>query len=200
MSFQSTIFALFGSAEKRLDTYKDSNNKGIMERFNECIGRDMDTMNVDIDSMSARLNDADVADLFTLGLICESNGLNYELLYKGNNIDVVRRIAKYSKSIVENRANVQGVKRITYIIMPFLDFVNVTEDFPISGFDSPITFDNVRRRFDGSGGNACVELDFIFDSPIVLSEDENETLRRIAKFNTPLDCRINSISLNGVTI
>jgi hypothetical protein len=133
-----------------------------------------------------------------LTVICEGLGLPYQELYKGSDIDVLRRIAKYSKGIIENRANKNGVKLITYLILPIVT-VEVIEDFPISGFDSSITLDDSKRVFDTSGGLACIGLSFEFDSPIVLSEDEKETLRLIASFNTPIDC-LSVVKLNGTII
>jgi hypothetical protein len=198
MPIQDTIFSLFGSGEKRSDTYRDSNGKGVLERFNECIGKDMDFLTVELESMAVRLNDIDKADFYMLTVICEGLGLPYQELYKGADIDVLRRIAKYSKGIIENRANKDGVKLITYLILPIVT-VEVIEDFPISGFDSSITLDDSKRFFDTSGGLACVGLSFEFNSPIVLGDDEKETLRLIASFNTPIDC-LSVVKLNNTII
>lgn len=198
MPIQDTIFSLFGSGEKRTDTYRDSNGKGVLERFNECIGKDMDFLTMELESMTVRLNDIYQADFHTLSVICEGLGLPYQELYKGADVNVLRRIAKYHKGIIENRANKDGVKLITYLILPMVT-VEVIEEFPISGLDSSITFDNAKRVFDTSGGMACVELTFDFNSVVVLSEDEKETLRLIASFNTPIDC-LAVVKLNGTII
>ena len=42
ISFVDNIFSYFTPLDKRLDTNKDVNGKGTLERFNECIGLDMD--------------------------------------------------------------------------------------------------------------------------------------------------------------
>lgn len=195
MSLQSTIFSFFGGGEKRTDTYKDSNGKGVFERYNECIGKDMDFMSQEVDEMTYRLNDIYDADIYTLGVICESLGLPYQTLYKGSDIDVIRRIAIHHKGILENRANKDGVKLIAYLILNNV-VVNVIEEFPITTFDSSITLDDSKRVFDNSGSVALI---FDFDSPLVLSEDEIETIRRIVNFNTPIDCKA-TIRLNGTII
>ena len=196
MAFQSTIFSNFGSYEANTDTYKDANGKGVLERFNEVVGKDMDNVTQAIESMQNHYLNINTADLFTLKLICAENGVPYELLYSGSDIDTIRRIAKYAKSIIEWRGSLNGVKLITYLILP-PTIVTITEDFSDYTLDSSTTLDNAKRKLD-SGSN-FTQLIFDYDNGLFVNDEHKDTLRKITAYNTPFDC-ISRTRLNGVFI
>jgi hypothetical protein len=184
-NFQSEIFGYFGSYEKLTDTYKDANGKGVLERFNEVVGKDMDRTVLAIESLVANYTDLYTASLFELKLISANNGVSYPLVYAGSDIETVRRIAKYAKNIVEWRGSLAGARLITYIILPPTS-VTVTEDFSDYTLDSGTTLDSPVRRLD-SGGN-FTNLIFNYVNTSIVSEQDKETLRRITAYNTPFDC------------
>lgn len=196
MGFQTSIFSYFGRYEANTDTYRDANGKGVMQRFNEVIGKDMDSIVRAIEQMQVNYLDIHTADMYTLKLLCAENGVPFDLIYKGSDVGVIRRIAKYGKSIVEWRGSLNGVKLITYLILPPTS-VNVIEVFADFSLDSSTTLDSPIRRLD-SGGN-FTDLIFDYTNTSLSSDSEKETLRRITEYNTPFDC-ISRTRLNGVFI
>lgn len=196
MSHQNTIFSLFGGYEKTTDTYKDANGKGVLERFNEVIGKDLDNVEIAINGMVSHYLNIYEADPFVLKLICADNGIPYELVYAGSSVDTIRRIAKYAKQIIEWRGSLYGTKLITYLILPPTS-VEVQEDFSEFTFDSETTFDSPQRSLDS--GSLFARLLFKYTNTSTLTSEEKETLKRITNYNTPFDC-ISQTMLNGSII
>jgi hypothetical protein len=179
--FEQTIFSYFGGREKRLDVNKDANGKGTFERFNEVIGKDMDTIYFAIDALCKNTHDILFMNNFDLRLLLEANGLKN--VYSGDDTEKLQRLCLYSKQIIEWRGSLFGAKLLTYLLLPTA-LLTITENFSRSSFDSAKTFDSPTHVFDNS--SLMNELVFTFGNS--LSDEDKAICRKIVLYETPFDC------------
>lgn len=198
MNFQSTIFNYFTLSDKRLDTYKDSQEKGILERFNECVGNDMDKIAPMVDNMLENLYmpetcfDRYVPYLESMLGFDINKGLVYLFSAMAWRRKVLKHILRYY--------HIKGTKKGYQVLFQMLGVsMTLTEYYNDNGFDSPLTFDAPERVWDMGRCSTCSKYSLDLTGPI-MTPSLQTAIENIIKFNEPINAKIKAVIYNGVAI
>lgn len=194
MGLEQTIINYYSPTDKRRDTNKDEDGKGTLERFNECIGADMDELIAYPENMVKELLDpAHCLDKF-VGYLESAKGIKYGegqlIIY--DTLTWRRRVAKYFGRLV----SVKGTIFAYEVIFGWLAIeVEIEEFFPEGTFDSDETLDSETKTLDMSCP-ACTEYSIYLTSLVVLNQDLIDAINRIVKWNTPINAVVRDITYN----
>lgn len=196
MSYELTIFELFSKYDKRTDTNKDGDGKGTLERYNECIGVSIDEdVKWYMDNMMENIYDPDLCLSRYVVYLESMFGFNQELntLYLGADIATRRKIVqKFFRWV-----NIKGTKRAYILQFAMLGLaVDITEYWPEYGFDSPVTLDDVDRRFDMRCAT-CSAYSIDITTELELTPAMQRAINSIILFNEPINARIKGVTFNG---
>jgi hypothetical protein len=195
-SLKETIFGLFGPAEKKADTVNpDVNGRGLNERFMRALGAEFDdSLRPLLDNFVANVIDPATALARFVPYLENQMGVNYIVSDK---LEVRRKLIAWAPRITR----IKGTKRSYEILLKLLGFltVNVVEYWPESGFDSPLTLDDVDRRFDGACAG-CTEYDLELTGTLVLTSDIRAWILSVIRFCEPINARLRTVLYNGSPI
>lgn len=186
------IFGLFGAPAKAYDTYKDVQNKGIWERYNESLGALYD------DELS------DLIDNFADNTIVPGKMLSELIGHMEDSLGspiIVRNVVATRRKIIrfaEYIYKVRSTKTGYTMLLRMLGFatVNIIEYTHISGFDSDLTLDDENRRFDG-GRRTCKEYTLELTGSIGITQDIYNAVLRIIEFEEPIYAELRAVTYNG---
>jgi len=188
------IFSFFGIRDAVEDLFKDTNNKGLHQRFNELLAEDMDDNELDlINNLTENTqNPLTVFEKF-LGYRELTFGVP---AFDGN--EAIRRKVLCFISEVNRRKGTKTGYSILLTILGYTDIV-ITEFLPISGFDSPVTFDDPNRHFDQRCQN-CTKYSIAFDGVGALTVDQFGSILKVIEYNEPINAILESIIYNGAPV
>jgi len=181
-----------------LDNNKDLNGKGTLERFNECIGLDMDMIYPLVENLMDNLyNPKTCFDRYVPYLESMLGfSINNGLLYLFNTI-------QWRRIVVQNILHyytIKGTKKGYEVLFNLIGIsMELTESFGHNTFDSPITFDDNIRHFDtGCQTCSCYHLKLV--GPMPMTDELNVVIGNIIRFNEPINARLCGITYNDETV
>lgn len=198
-SLKDNIFRYFGYYDGSIDSNKDSNGKGTLERFNESMGWEYDEQ---VEPLISGL-----ADNVVSAMTCYYKFLPTREYEFGNiglfisPIEAVRRkVLKYIMRYWQIKGTHLFLKSVLGLIG--LDCL-ITEYIGSYSFDSSVTFDDDDRRFDMKC-QVCssyrIDIVRINGSLAPLTQAEINGIIAIEKINRPYDCQLKSIWFNSTQI
>lgn len=185
--FESNIFNFFGKSAKIYDSYKDNADKGILERYNEIVGNDIDIEIYDkISNMYADLHTN--FNMLSKFLFLKEYQIGYEYQFT-NNEDILRRIHLYFSKLVQ----IRGTKKCIEILFQLLGYSSVQISLYDAGegFDSSITFDT--STFDSKKA-CCFEYDLFVEGKVERTEEIDQIINEIIRFNEPINGSLRNIN------
>lgn len=198
MQFEFNIFKYFTKSDKSLDTSKDINDKGTLERYNETIGADIDVLTPFIDNIIDNLYNPETCFDRYVPYLESMTGFDIDngTLYLLPTLDWRRRVLKH----IFRYYHIKGTKRGYEVLFTILGMtMALTEYDNVNSFDSPLTFDDVGRVFDKGRCYACSGYSIDLVGPTITPELETAILN-IIKFNEPINARLVYLKYNSVPI
>lgn len=198
MQFEFNIFKYFSKSDKRVDSNKDGNNKGTLERFNECIGADIDDLTPFIDSILDNLYNPETCFDRYVPYLESMTGFDIDkgLIYLYQDLDWRRRVLKH----VFRYYNIKGTKKGYEVLFQLLGItMSLTEYDNTNSFDSPLTFDSPGRVFDRGRCFGCSGYTLDLVGP-TLTPELNAAILNIIKFNQPINAILQLLTYNSVPI
>lgn len=194
MLLEDLIFTLYGGSDKALDTNKDVNGEGTLERFNKVMGKDYDdNIAPFIDNLlDNTLVPQTCLDEFITYL---EEGLGLPILYQ--NEAFRRKLIKYAYRIYE----IKGTLKSYQVLFNWLQFTSITliEHDTEFSFDSPETFDSPFRRFDTKCAG-CGEYSLYLYTGISLTDELHKAIFRTIEFLQPIDARLRAVYFNDILL
>lgn len=195
-SLKENIFGYFGRHAKRNDTYKDTDGKGIWERYNEAIGEDFDENNGALinNFMDNLLNPFTAEAKFIPYL----EGMFGNLVKIYDTIEFRRKVLSFATRILA----IKGTPRSYVMLLKMAGFTSVAyaEDFSGSGFDSPVTLDDPERVFDAGVCPTCSSYTLTLTGAMPMDAELKGVISNIINFVEPINARLKQIIYNGEDI
>lgn len=195
--FKENIFGLFGNYYKLLDSYKESDpeltNKGLLERYNEIIGEDIDEdIALQLETMLQNLHSPELCQTRYFDIIDES--LGKELFI--NNLEITRRnLLKHIIKFYQIRGSEDGYA----LLFQMLGFTSTSFTFfNLAGLDQGL-FDDVDGTLDSSG-TCCTYYDIYLTGTVPVTLGLKTAILSIIKFNEPINAKFRDVYIDGVPI
>lgn len=192
-SIKAKIFSYFGVFDKVNDINKDANDKGTHERFTEIYAGYLDTEILPlIDNLAA--NNLDNATVLV-------KYLPYREYEKGVDFTLYptevwrRRVLKNIQRWHEIKGTKRGYKAMFNVLGLTM---TLTEIFGIYGFDSPTTFDDPVRRFDGRCA-PCSSYSIALTGYAPMSPALDAAIEAVILFNEPINAILYSWNYTQIT-
>lgn len=189
------FFGLFGPYENKVDINKDAFNKGTLERYHEALADEYDD---NLHSLIEELVDNNLVWSTALEKMIPYLEIRLGIeLFMGSAMSWRRLVIHH----VIRWYAIKGTIRAYTIMLKMLGFtgVTITEDFQQYGLDSPVTFDDDRRRFD-SGCNLCGSYTIALTGSLTLTPEIERAIFSVIEFNEPIHAFLEVITYNGVDI
>ena len=190
-NLKQNIFSYFGRYEAEADTYKDAQNKGVLERFNESVGEDYDENQlVLILSLFDKTRDPLLCDLRYIQLLEDTNGIGQ---IAGQTETERRRVLRFYRSVVAKK----GTRAAYDLLFYYLGFtvVSLVEDFTGQTFYSPLTVDE-GNTFD-SGNCGCTFYDIELTTAYPINVDLEAFVRKIITFLEPVTVELRDLTITN---
>jgi hypothetical protein len=199
MGLQQTIFGYFGGYEKIIDTHKDVDDKGILERFNEALGQEYDeNLEPFVSLLFQNVQDPVLCIPKYVQRLEVTDG--NDSLYLSPDVDVRRSIQHF----ITRYWAIKGTKRFLKDLLGLIFLVpTVTEYFSSYSFDSPVTFDDVERRWDMKCQTCSkyrIDLVRSDSTTTALSSTEIAAVLSVVTTNQPLDAILVGVWFNGLQV
>lgn len=198
MQYETLIFPrFFTHYDKETDVYKDANDKGVLERYNEIAGWHIDE---DIKPLIDNLLQNTIVPATALSRYVPfiESGLGFKRstnnLYLSGAIPMRRAVLEVIHKLYDVRGTIKGYE-IPFAMLGMTSVV-LTEHANIGGFDSLITFDDPVRTFD-STCNVCSEYSIALTGSMAVTTDLLDAISSIIAFNQPINIRLRAITYNG---
>ena len=193
------IFGLFGQFYKKTDSYKDEDDKGVFERFNEALGEEMDEGLLPL-SIGLIPNVINPRTMFEEFLIAAEGDKGNDTLYLQGDVSWKRLVQQY----VSRLWRIKGTWTFVKVALGWRGLTcNITEVFTAYSFDSPETFDDDLRKFDG-GCPTCstftVDIARLDETTTPLGSTEIAAVLSILQTNTPINAEMTALTFNGSPI
>jgi len=190
------IFGFFGLAAKVDDKYKDSNGKGLSQRFNELLAGDLDDNELDLVNYFIE----NLVDPFTMlekYIIYEESRIGLHLpIYTDNYFR--RKILPLMYSLYNIKGTITAYEQ--FFRMLGFDTVEIIEGTSSNGFDHPtLTLDSDQRRFDSRGALSGF-YDVVLTGTAPISESLVQVIYNVIELNEPIWATLRSITYNGTDI
>lgn len=187
------IFNLFGLAAKLDDKFKDSNNKGLNQRFNELMASDFDDNELDLINYFIE----NLVDPFTLMeqyLIYEESKVGLHLpIYTDNYMK--RKIIPLMYSLYNIKTTFAAYEQ--FFKMLGFETVEIIEATASNGLDHPtLTFDSEDRRFDSRGALSGF-YSVILTGSIALTDSLKQLVYNVIELNEPIWATLKNVTYNG---
>jgi len=190
-NLKENIFSYFGPYEKQADTYKDANQKGVLERFNESVGEDYDDNHLVL-ILSIWENTRNPLACYQeyIQFLEDANGIGQ---IAGQTETERRRVLRFYRSVVAKK----GTRAAYDLLFFYLGFtvVSLVEDFTGQTFDSPLTFDE-GNTFD-SGGRSCTFYDLELTTSYPINADLYDFVRKIIVFLEPVTVELRDLTITN---
>lgn len=195
MNLKELVFSLFGGYEKAVDSYKDEEGRGILERFNRICAEEFDTyFQPAIDGM---LDNLLVPDLAYVKFVPYLEDLLGSPPVLKNTVAFRRKILKNIIQLYK----IKGTNTAYKILFGMLGFTTVTivETYPSSSLDSDFTMDDPGRRWDG-GCQPCSNFTIDLAGDVTINPGLVDGIYNIIDFNKPINARLKGITFDGGTL
>lgn len=195
-TYKEQIFRMFGDYVGYVDSYKDADNKGVFERFNEIIGENIDTDIIPLirDSVANLLN-PHTADEKYLDLILRHLGFNIFL-------DIDSDTKRFLITVLPTVYNKRGLEAAYTILFRLLEITSFRFEgasvYSVYGFDNPADFD-INRLLDSSLDNTFYYAIYTYGTR-PLTDKLKESIINIIKFCTPYYVIWNDVYYNDTLI
>ncbi len=191
-TLRDKIFEFFGVDAKRSDSYKDVNNKGIYERYNESLGWGYDDIlqdEVDNDIDYIVVPKTVKAQLIPIMEACLGGLVNV------SDAELIRRkIMKYAMPLYRARSTQMGyIFPLRLLGFDTIEFVDLSS---ASSFDTG-TFDDPDKTFDQDLGCGCGEYKLVLTGPVTINQVILDAVQRIIIFNQPIDYKLTEVEYHG---
>lgn len=200
INWKKRVWLFFGKTYNSIDKEGavDSDGKGILQRFNEIIGEDIDE---NIEPMIANLVDNTlIADTMLerfIGTLENTLGLNMVLLF---NNAMRKRVLKIAFHLYKIRGTSLGYE-VLFRLLGFGPDFEIVETFPEYSWDSPVTLDDPIRRFDSGGRCAgCSGYEIHLTGSITITPEILRGIQETIRFNEPINARLLGIFYNDVNL
>ena len=194
-SYRDILFNLFGKPYKLRDVNKDANGKGTFERYNECIGKDID------DELKPLIDN--LLFNFVSPQSIKSDFIQYAESDLGVDLflDVTAAKRRSVLKEIENYKQIKGTKKCVRLLFSLLRVnCGITEIFsPNYTFDSVITLDDPDRTFDG-GCAGCSRTTLTLTGSAPLTQTLKNGFASIINYNIPYNLILSSVSYNGTPL
>lgn len=191
-SLKDIIYDFFGVRAKRNDINKDVDGKGFQQRYNELLAGDFDDNELLLlNELIERTSDPRTVVVALLPYLECNWGNN---LVIDQSTSVKRKVQQYISRYYEIKGTKQGYE-ILFRMMGF-DTVVLDEIFIDFGFDSPITFDDNERRFDGRC-KPCTPYNITLTGSLPVTQELITYVYNIIRFNEPINARVRDVLYNG---
>lgn len=198
MLFKDTLIEFFGFW-KRDDSYKNAGGKGLMERFNEVVGEDLD------DELSPLID-----NLIPNSLIpdtCFSQLLTYLEQNVGSDLFLGSATSRrrQARRMIHRYYGIRGTITAYELMFDLMGYtIGITEDFTAYGFDRGIKFDHPVRRFDmGCPSCTSYRIDVVGDywdainGISTIPVEHLEAFKSIIIFNQPINATLLGVFINN---
>ena len=189
------IFSLFGRRDKIEDLSKDANGKGLLERFQELLAGDLD------DNELGQIVNlvANTQDPFTLlpKFIAYKEEVVGGLYRIGSNVFTRRKLIAFAIRVISRRATFPGYEMAMRMIG--FNTIVLTPVSIVSGFDSPVTFDDANRRFD-QRCKTCVDYDLVLTGTLTITSEVVEFINGAVEYNEPYYASLRDIIYNALPL
>ena len=185
------IFDLFGHHDKSVDTNKDAQGKGTLERFNELIGDD-----IDVNILPNAIN---VIDNTLVPKTALDKFIPYLEFVLGQPVNIGADLPTRRKILgfILRFYQIKGTTKSYSLLLGMLGFaVVITEHFSKFGFDSPTTFDSDERTFD-SACPTCSDYSVALTSGQTITPELLDAIFNVLEFNEPINAKLREITHNG---
>ena len=195
MNLTNSIISYFSYSDRVKDSYKDSNNKGILERFNEIIGSDVDERLLPkIDNLLTNVLIPRTCEGKFIGLLEERLGLNLFL----SSDEIIKR------KVINNAHRFYQIKGTKYCLETLLRICNFTdivinEEFNRYRFDIGEGFDSPNRVFD-QNCYGCSNLEIVVETTDVVDAETIKKINSIVEFNKPINVKFTKLTVNDLIL
>lgn len=188
------IFNYFGLRDKVRDLYKDVNGDGLHERFNKLLAGDLDDEELDLINYIVE-NTQNPKTLLAKFLGYREATFNIPIFSPDEKVR--RKVLLFISEINRRRGTKSGYE----ILLNLLGYGNVviTEYLPSSGFDSPVTFDDIDRRFDEKC-KPCSKYSVSFEGVGPLTSEALASVMLAIEYNEPINAVLENIVYNNVIV
>lgn len=199
MNLKETIFGFFTAFDKRHDIQKDSHGRGVLERFNRCLGNDYDAF---LEPLNANI----------IQNVASHKAFERYLPYLGaqlgNISDGEHKPLLFDQRLIlkhlERWYAIRGTKRCFKVLFALIGFeVEVIEQWHNFRLDSDVTLDDPIRRFDSSAQN-CSDYGLILKringTAQLANNTETSAIQSIIAFNHPINAHLVFCTIEGVAM
>lgn len=190
---KNIIFTLFGLTAKTDDLFKDVDNKGFSQRYNELLANDLDENELDLINFMIE----NLVDPFTL----EEKYLAYEEARMGIHLSIYldnyfrRKIIPLMYHLYDIKGTIPAY--VQFLRMIGFDTVEIVEGTISNGFDNPtLTFDSNQRKFDSSGALSGF-YNIILTGTLPITDSLTQAVYNIIELNEPIWATLIQITYNG---
>ncbi len=200
--FRNFLFSRLPDYFKANDSYKDADDKGLLERFMDIMGQELDEGVYPYIYNYLDIIDAQKANSVYLNHISDMLGNPPDIF--GSN-QAYRNMLSYITSIYK----IKGTKKAYQLFFSILGYdVEINEIVPISTestydsggiYDNDNVFENNTTSYDGTSCPACVYYDislFPRENVVVDIKYDDDFYRRLLeaiKFNEPINSKVRNI-------
>lgn len=196
---ESQIFSFFGNYEEETDVSKDANGRGIFERIQRAIGKDIDTrVQPYIDGLATNVKDSQTCFDDYVILLLESGGMrDLAKAYTSQLRSLLINMSVYNR----NRGTKKCLEALLRLYSASISSVAITEYFNDFSFDSAdATLDDPIRRFDMSGCNACADYSVSITSSSAMPSIFISHFLDIEDYWKPIDVKLRELNWNSVRV
>ncbi len=197
MFLENTIINFYANYIKRTDTYKDVDNKGVFERFNEVIGNDIDNkITPFIYNLHDNLLIPDLVMSKMIPILEYSLGISVDLgdTYK-------RTILQYITKFYKVKGTTLGYSTMfemlgftnTEIILE--DTLCIGDTFDTNNFDDPCSFDIGTGTI---GCSTCYPYRIILTGILTVTPEIESMVASIIEFNEPINAQLTGVTYSGI--
>lgn len=209
MLFKDIIFSLLGPNEKRIDSHKDAQGRGVFERYMMSYGDDIDTNIVplienlnqntlDVEKLWARYLDyhEQTRGVLPLSFTRGTTDANAQLLNRWTR----RRILRHIEKLRAVRGTRKGYELLIRLVDRTVQTVGITEVFFENRYDETRFDDN--KPFDTSICGQCAQysISIVSDGSAMPPSLLLVSIRSIILFNQPIDTHLSKVTYNGYDI
>ena len=190
---KEVIFDYFGRRDRINDINKDADNKGLHQRFNELLAGDLD----DNELLLINLLVENTRNPFTLlEQFLPYREQEFGMPLFTSNLYTRRKFAAYIRELNRRKGTKLGYE-LMFQLLGF-DSATITPLPPESGFDSPLTFDDIGRVFDQKCKGCSPYIIDLYGSLPITSE-LIQSVFNVIKYNEPINAGLLAINYNGST-
>lgn len=195
-SLKAKIFSLFGRDIKDRDSYKDSEGKGFVQRYNELMAEEYDEFLAPyIDNLiDYTLVPQTALEKFIPYLEEMFGGLQFT----GTTVATRRKILQFAIKLYQ----VKGTKKSYEMLYRLLGFNSITiiEHGAGFSFDSATTFDDPFRHFDSAACPTCSDYTLNIYGSVPLTDELHKMIFRAIDLCEPINARLRAVYYNDTLL